>query len=346
MDEIITTLPLNKTSLPKEDWPGRFDEEQYDLLMMCSKKHDFREWEKNRRKLRRKPIPLEGANLFYVFKKGNINYVIGAYFEGVNLVNANLKGAQMPGANLKRAIMILADLTGADLSGGEPDFSADSYLGVTNLNGARLSGANISGAIISNADLRHAIFRNAKVDKSTIISICYTDDKTIFSNVDLSVARVTQQFKLTMEANERRLWWKNSYYSRKRPFSTAFAWLFWLLSDYGRSTWRIIISFFVSALIFTVIYASKPSMIYELIPKEGESVWLPLRAFYFSVVTMTTLGFGDMHAAQDSIDGHIWLMLHVIIGYVLLGALIVRIGTLFTSVPPEHKEPPAEKKEE
>jgi cytochrome b561 len=81
-------------------------------------------------------------------------------------------------------------------------------------------------------------------------------------------------------------------------------------------------------------------MVAELIPKEGESVNLFLRSLYLSVVTMTTLGFGDMHAAQGSVAGHILLMIHVITGYVILAALIVRLGILFTSVPSKHKEVP------
>ena len=59
------------------------------------------------------------------------------------------------------------------------------------------------------------------------------------------------------------------------------------------------------------------------------------RAMYFSIVTMTTLGFGDMHATKS---GDIWGLLgygilsaQVIVGYVMLGALITRLGILFTS---------------
>ncbi len=66
-----------------------------------------------------------------------------------------------------------------------------------------------------------------------------------------------------------------------------------------------------------------------------------LRSFYFSIVTMTTLGFGDMYAkpfGKDSckdiiysICGHILLIFHVLFGYFLLGALITRLSILFSS---------------
>ena len=55
------------------------------------------------------------------------------------------------------------------------------------------------------------------------------------------------------------------------------------------------------------------------------------RALYFSVVTMTTLGFGDIAANPDSWAGQTLLMLQVILGYVLLGALVTRFAVLFTA---------------
>lgn len=54
-----------------------------------------------------------------------------------------------------------------------------------------------------------------------------------------------------------------------------------------------------------------------------------LRSCYFSIVTMTTLGFGDIHAAPGSIAGYLLLTTHVILGYVLLGALVTRLAVLF-----------------
>ena len=60
-------------------------------------------------------------------------------------------------------------------------------------------------------------------------------------------------------------------------------------------------------------------------------------AVYFSVVTMTTLGFGDIAANPDSWIGQTLLMVQVILGYVLLGALITRFAVLFTAGGPAGK---------
>ena len=54
---------------------------------------------------------------------------------------------------------------------------------------------------------------------------------------------------------------------------------------------------------------------------------------------MTTLGFGDMHAAKSGdwpgYVGYLLLSIQVIIGYVILGALITRLGIRFTSEAPD-----------
>ena len=65
-----------------------------------------------------------------------------------------------------------------------------------------------------------------------------------------------------------------------------------------------------------------------------EGLW---QALYFSVVTMTTLGFGDIAANPDSWIGQTLLMLQVILGYVLLGALVTGFAVLFTAGGPAGK---------
>ena len=133
---------------------------------------------------------------------------------------------------------------------------------------------------------------------------------------------------------------------------------FWWVSDYGLSTGRIIFTFFGLAFIFASIYyywgAMDYYILHYILPVDGQpgfvsylfvdesgvavSWWIvPLRTLYFSIVTMTTLGFGDMYANAQSIWGHILLSVQVILGYVLLGALVTRFAVLFTAGGPAGK---------
>ena len=102
---------------------------------------------------------------------------------------------------------------------------------------------------------------------------------------------------------------------------------FWWVSDYGRSTVRIIVIFFVLAVLFAGIYYCFP----DCLTVRGEKLTSFLHAIYFSIVTMTTLGFGDIYANPKSPAGQILLIFHVLLGYILLAVLVTRLAVLFTA---------------
>jgi uncharacterized protein YjbI with pentapeptide repeats len=108
--------------------------------------------------------------------------------------------------------------------------------------------------------------------------------------------------------------------------------LFWRWSsDYGRSLalwalWSMLI-----ALSFSFVYMPAPSWFpewfQETMPQfhqvtitEANEAFTFWKSFYFSIVTFTTLGFGDVVAANTS--ARILVTLEVIFGYVMLGGLI------------------------
>ena len=117
-------------------------------------------------------------------------------------------------------------------------------------------------------------------------------------------------------------------FKEKHPF-WALVWRW--SSDYGRSLalwalWSLLI-----ALSFSLLYMQGPSWLPEglqgAMPQfhqvTGENVHEPLtfwKFFYFSIVTFTTLGFGDVVA--DNTSARILVTLEVIFGYVMLGGLI------------------------
>ena len=117
------------------------------------------------------------------------------------------------------------------------------------------------------------------------------------------------------------------------------------MSDYGHSTGRIASFFFGILFLFATIYyvwalAAPPGIISNMLSGQEGPVpgWLvPFRALYFSSVTMTTLGFGDMHANCLKLWGHILLTLQVFSGYVILSALITRFAVLFSAGGPADK---------
>ena len=103
-------------------------------------------------------------------------------------------------------------------------------------------------------------------------------------------------------------------------------------------------TFFSLAFLFALIYWLWPNCV--MVNREVGDVRGLWQALYFSVVTMTTLGFGDIAANPDSWVGQTLLMLQVILGYVLLGALVTGFAVLFTAGGPAGKFADEKEKED
>ena len=321
----------------------RFSQEQYDLLMKCSEMGDMSEWNEWRRRSRIDSVKLEKSNLERAFLNNAQLYHAslqdscceGVILQDANLSNACLQGSCLRSGKLQRSCLVQANLKGASLQLAE-------------LERAFLQEANLEDTDLSFADLRTATFRFAKVNGNTLLKQCRVDDETDFTGVGLASARIDPGLRERLEGNIRkkrwRAWCRAHWYNR--PVE-----LFWMLSDYGRSTGRLIGWFAAFAFLFALVYwtwgccdlarGAKPAdagIISKLFVVDKDEVLAGLalvRSVYFSVVTMTTLGFGDMHANPGSYWGHILLSLQVLIGYVLLAALVTRLAVLFTGSGPE-----------
>lgn len=276
----------------------KFDAEQYRLLAHCSEIRDMTRWNLWRTQNPDVQVLLEGADL----KRGNL--------EG-----ADLRWAHLGGANFLEA----------------------------HIEGACLFGAHLEGAHISLAYLEGTNFRFAQIDAETVIAECNFDKNTDFTGVGLDSARMGPNLKEALKNIIRRKQWMKWFNSGawwQRFFKHTTVRPFWWITDYGSSTPRIIYTFILLAIAFGLVYygfETHPQLdgiIANLRVEKMTDVHVFARSMYFSIVTMTTLGFGDMHAIKTStlwaLFGYFFLTLQVIIGYVLLGALITRLGVLFS----------------
>jgi uncharacterized protein YjbI with pentapeptide repeats len=295
---------------------------------------------------------LQGADLFEAHLEGadllgaNLEEAIllGAHLEGTDLCGAYLEGVNLGNAHLERANLKHAYLQGADLFDTHLE---DADLKHAHLEGAILLGAHLEGVNLSLTHLMDADFSRAIVDGKTLLWECEVNRYTKFEGVGLDSMRIYPRTKQLLEYNIRRMNWEEWYSKKNKSLPELYnivIWLmkrlvhiFWAISDYGMSTFRIIISFFGSAFMFAVAYRLWPNLVAfnGKIPVKGFQNFL--HAFYFSVVTMATLGFGDIAANPDSWQGQLLLMAQVILGYVLLGTLITRLAVLFTSGGPADK---------
>jgi hypothetical protein len=89
----------------------------------------------------------------------------------------------------------------------------------------------------------------------------------------------------------------------------------WGLIDYGRSLLRVAAISFGLAAIYGAIYRIFPHV---LDYKDSANTWFT--PYCFSIVTYTTLGFGDVRPA--TLAGEIIVSSEVILGYTTLGLLL------------------------
>jgi uncharacterized protein YjbI with pentapeptide repeats len=366
---------MQKSEDQKGKEKRRFSQEQYDILKRCSEKKDMTEWNEWRKENTKEYVLLEGANFkgFWLaranFMKGTIHndktgedieYSGEVHFEGSNFEFANLERANFFQAHVeescfwhvrgREAQFVNAHLEDADLS--------VAHLEESNFHGASLRNADIISSWLTMgdftcADLRGCWIRGAVVDGATkfwtpeVNRYSKRERFTDFSGTQLDSVRIDVGTKQLLEYNVRRMNWEEWYKEHwiwRWPFQ-----IFWFVSDYGISGKRVFGIFIILAFLFAAVYMNwaywaPPGVVSNLIvqPEAGEAGWhyltrAMIRPIYFSVVTMTTLGFGDMYANKGSIAGHVLLILQVILGYVLLGALVTRFAVLFTAGGPAGK---------
>ena len=324
----------------------RCDLDQYEMLKRCSDNKNVSEWNEWRTKNKEEDICLEGAN-FNKFCLESVRldedpiHIFGkVYLERAKFRFANLNRARFFRAHLERSDFYHADLERA-------------LMGFSHLEGVQFS----------RSDLRGAQLPFCIVNGSTIFLYCEINQHTWFYGVGLDSLRIDPETKQLLEYNVRKRkwcdwfwgyvggesWWLESKREQSIRMIHAIPRLvltfpvrwFWSVSNYGISTLRIIVWFLGLALFFAAVYSNiacwyPPGIVSNITVEPHLPLWhyfilCIIRPIYFSVVTMTTLGFGDMFANAKSIWGHLLLTIQVILGYVLLGALVTRFAVLFTA---------------
>lgn len=260
---------------------------------------------------------LEGATLFQAHLEGA--ELAGANLAGANLVEiqarraglgrANLKGANLTGASLHECTLSGANLTGADLRAAQLDGArilraklADVDLGRASLRGAEVADCDVARASFRHADLRDSRVRGMQgYDTADWVG-------ADFRNADLCGAYLMRRFAHDQNFLEE---------FRSQSPAHALAYVVWsLTSDCGRSVTRWGLWTLGIAGVFAGLYTIVP------IDFGDHATWLsPL---YFSVVTLTTLGYGD--ALPTDPASQMVVMMEVITGYFMLGGLLTLLS--------------------
>jgi len=298
-----------------------------------------------------KGAQLDNANLEEAYMN-NSPCFDEASLHGANLRNASLGSATFRNAfvfdaNLANANLGIADFSGADLRRAD---LRDTKSSAANFSRAQLWEAQLEGADFYKCNFCSVDLRRITVDSSTRFFQCQVDFKTDFRCVPLDGIGIDSTTKRILKYNIRRKnwndwYWRTTYDGQKRLswkilprlLSTFPVRVFWRINDYGTSVIGILYTFFISVVVFTGIYHCFPKYVENLVTKKGvlskQRRGTPslIRSIYFVVVTMTTLGLGDIYPSPKYKVGYILTMCQVLVGYFLLAQFVTYLGILFTS---------------
>ena len=244
----------------------------------------------------------------------------GALLVGANLSGADLTECSAAGANFGRANLTEAVLLGADLG--------DACLTETQLDGADLRGVRAQGARFRDAswcqvDASRADLRGADLERCDVQRAC-------FVYADLHGARL-----LRLRGHARADWIgaaiddggsdcshllrrevrDQNYLLEFREQSRlhrAIYWLWWATSDCGRS--------FLRWALWTALVVTLFAAIYSGLDVDFGDQPTAISPLYFSVVTLTTLGYGDV--LPVSFAAQVAVICQVSMGYLMLGGLL------------------------
>jgi len=322
----------------------------YNLLIKCCDRGDFSEWDKWREENNYEKIFLQGADFSNRnFEKVNLNNIdfhyadfSFAFFSWACFDNSDLRDTDFRKTWFSNGSAINTNFSRSDMRSSTINGTKlmKSNLIEADLRGTSAKYVNIEGTNLHHAKIESADFSFAIVDGETLIDTIDVDRRTLFTSVGLASARLKSGLSDTLNYNIRRNRWEEWYKSGNffnRLYKNLFIHLFWKISDYGRSTRRIIYIFLALAILFGLIYWFNPDIITNM--HSDDTLIKIFHTISFSVVTMITLGFGSMNAAPTSLLGHITVAMQIIAGYAILAALVSRIAIMFDSDGPdiEHK---------
>ncbi len=307
--------------------------------LLRSGKEGIQEWNR-RRRVDELPPDLSGIDLSGAFlveaMLGGVEFT-NADLRGANLAGANLDGAdlifaRLEKANLRDARLVGAHLTGADLTGADLGGACltSSQLIQTHLVGARceracfqhadlshaelrdadLTAADLSHALLSDVDLTGATLKCANFEHAAVMGVKYRRSGLVCRGIRVDSCHGHAVFKRDVQDQD----WIETFSSQSRR--NRLIYLIWLFfTDCGRSLGRVWLTATTLAMLFGTVYAHVPSLLNTT--RAVNSWWTP---YYYSFVTFTTLGFGDV--TPGSLAGEIIVTIEVILGYLTLGILV------------------------
>ncbi len=246
--------------------------------------------------------------------------ISGTEFLDASLVKADLAEAQGENCGFARADLSEVNAVGAQLknsSFSEANFT-DAIFGGANLEGGRLRGANLTAAEFVHANLRHCDLEDAQLDRAnfhlTDLHGCKLAGIQGYKTTNWIGVKVVDIDLHGAYLVRRHIMDENYLYEfRKQSKYTEFLyWIWWITSDCGRSLLRWTVCIFALIVAYGVAYT--------FVDIDYGDYQTPFSSMYYSIVTLTTLGYGDVLPASTA--AQILAISEALFGYIGLGGML------------------------
>ena len=270
--------------------------------------------------------------------------------EQLNREGQSLSGFQLNFADLKSANLVDADLKSCDLR--KANLSNASMYGA-DLEGANLFKANLEGTNLKNANLKNCQLLGANFTDTKLHNINWGDESKVINELDAEKSmdfstskskykeaeEIYRSIRLTMQDQSlgdesSTIFIREMHCKRKQHPKFSFFRIMSKISHvstgYGESIKRIVCSIFlvifISALLFGIegVSYEDRTLGFFVNDLQNYGIWSTLgNLFYFSVITFTTVGFGEITPIGPI--GKFLTIFEGLISGILLTVLIVSI---------------------
>lgn len=225
-------------------------------------------------------------------------YLKEAVLEGADLAYANLSGANLSSARMKGASLRRSNCSGVDLT-------------YTDLRSADLRRVNLQSSDLENANLKKTNLAFASFENTNLSGIKFGSRRRSYFGIHLDGCHGSERF--------RRYVLHQSFVHEMAVSNFAnrlLVGLWNVLADCGRTPWTWIIWAVVFVWFYAIVFWGMGCDAFSTDHLEFSLETM----LYYSTVTFTTLGFGDI--TPKTAEAARWVMAEVITGYVMLGGLI------------------------
>ncbi|WDP88513.1 MAG: pentapeptide repeat-containing protein [Desulfobacter sp.] len=264
-----------------------------------------------------------------IIKRGDENKQIRFSFLKINFNRTNLERANLSNVDLEKARLGFSNLRNSKLQ--QTRFQG-AYLQASDFQGADLFWTDLKDATMNQANLQNSLLVYADFTRAIVADIKYTKEIRILGQVFFSYNTIKsfhginvgscignqvfrryamdQDFIETFKKNQPDWLYKVLYYLWRVSSDCGQSILLWVF-------WSILIAIWFAAMFAGL--GEKAFVIPNLDFYDFDTL------IYYSVVTFTTLGFGDITPKTPTAAQ--WVMAEVITGYIMLGGLISIFAT-------------------